>query len=293
MKAGSPDREKLLAAQKNEITEHFIYKKLSQSVKDPHNRNILQRISQDELKHYNFWKRYTRRDVNPDKLKIWKYFLISKIFGITFGIKLLERGEKQVQLTYEEISQSLPEAQSVIKDENEHERQLINLIDEERLRYIGSMVLGLNDALVELTGALAGFTFALQNTQLIAVTGLITGIAASLSMAASEYLSVKSEGGAQNPFKAAVYTGIIYVLTVLFLILPYLIFTNLYFCLGVTIFNAISVIFIFTFYISVARDISFRKRFFEMALISLGIAALTFSIGFLIRGFLNIEVGLD
>ncbi len=232
-------------------------------------------------------------DVNPDKLKIWKYFLISKIFGITFGIKLLERGEKQAQLTYEEISKSLPEAQSVIKDENEHERQLINLIDEERLRYIGSMVLGLNDALVELTGALAGFTFALQNTQLIAVTGLITGIAASLSMAASEYLSVKSEGGAQNPFKAAVYTGITYVLTVLFLILPYLIFTNLYFCLSITIFNAILVIFIFTFYISVARDISFRKRFFEMALISLGIAALTFSIGFLIRGFLNIEVGLD
>jgi VIT1/CCC1 family predicted Fe2+/Mn2+ transporter len=293
MKAGSPDREKLLTVQKNEITEHFIYKKLSQSVKDPHNRNILQRISQDELKHYNFWKRHTRMDVNPDKLKIWKYFLISKIFGITFGIKLLERGEKQAQLTYEEISKSLPEAQSVIKDENEHERQLINLIDEERLRYIGSMVLGLNDALVELTGALAGFTFALQNTQLIAVTGLITGIAASLSMAASEYLSVKSEGGAQNPFKAAVYTGITYVLTVLFLILPYLIFTNLYFCLSITIFNAILVIFIFTFYISVARDISFRKRFFEMALISLGIAALTFSIGFLIRGFLNIEVGLD
>jgi VIT1/CCC1 family predicted Fe2+/Mn2+ transporter len=293
MKAGSPDREKLLTVQKNEITEHFIYKKLSQSVKDSHNRNILQRISQDELKHYNFWKRYTRRDVKPDKLKIWKYFLISKIFGITFGIKLLERGEKQAQLTYEKISESLPEAQSVIEDENEHERQLINLIDEERLRYIGSMVLGLNDALVELTGALAGFTFALQNTQLIAVTGLITGIAASLSMAASEYLSVKSEGGAQNPFKAAIYTGITYVLTVLFLILPYLIFTNLYFCLGVTIFNAILVIFIFTFYISVARDISFRKRFFEMALISLGIAALTFSIGFLIRGFLNIEVGLD
>jgi VIT1/CCC1 family predicted Fe2+/Mn2+ transporter len=57
-----------------------------------------------------------------------------------------------------------------------------------------------------------------------------------------------------------------------------------------TILNAIIVIFVFTFYISVAKDISFRKRFFEMVLISLGIAALTFAIGFLIRAFLNVEL---
>ena len=280
----------ILTAQRNEITEHFIYEKLSQSTKDPHNRNILERISSDELNHYNFWKKYTQENVKPDKLKIWKYFLISRIFGLTFGIKLMERGEEQAQVTYGKISRFVPDAKSVVKDEDKHEKQLINMIDEERLRYVGSMVLGLNDALVELTGALAGLTLALQNTRLIAMTGLITGIAASLSMAASEYLSTKSEAGAKNPFKASAYTGSVYILTVLFLIFPYLIFTNFYFCLGFTILNAIIVIFIFTFYISVAKDTSFRNRFFEMALISLGIAALTFGIGFLIRIFLNVEI---
>ena len=223
-------------------------------------------------------------------MKIWKYFLISRIFGLTFGIKLMERGEEQAQVTYGKISRFVPDAKSVVKDEDKHEKQLINMIDEDRLRYVGSMVLGLNDALVELTGALAGLTLALQNTRLIAMTGLITGIAASLSMAASEYLSTKSEAGAKNPFKASAYTGSVYILTVLFLIFPYLIFTNFYFCLGFTILNAIIVIFIFTFYISVAKDTSFRNRFFEMALISLGIAALTFGIGFLIRIFLNVEI---
>jgi VIT1/CCC1 family predicted Fe2+/Mn2+ transporter len=152
------------------------------------------------------------------------------------------------------------------------------------------MVLGLNDALVELTGALAGLTLVLQNTRLISITGLITGIAASLSMAASEYLSTKSEESAKSPFKAAVYTGSAYVLTVLFLIFPYLLFTNLYFCLGFTILNVIMVIFTFTFYISVAQGIPLKKRFFEMVLISLGIAALTFGIGFLIRVFLHIDM---
>jgi len=293
MKAEILDKEAkktILTAQRNEITEHFIYEKLSRSIKDPHNRNILERISSDELNHYNFWKKYTHEDVKPNKLKIWKYFLISRVFGITFGIKLMERGEEQAQATYEKISKFVPDAKSIVKDEDEHEKQLIDLIDEERLRYVGSMVLGLNDALVELTGALAGLTLALQNTRLIAMTGLITGIAASLSMAASEYLSTKSEDGGKNPFKSSVYTGSAYVLTVLFLIFPYLIFTNFYFCLGFTILNAVIVIFVFTFYVSVAKDISFRNRFFEMVLISLGIAALTFGIGFLIRMFLNVEI---
>ena len=282
-------KKAVLTAQKNEITEHFIYEKLSQSIKDPHNKKILKRISSDELKHYDFWKKYTHENVKPDKLKIWKYFFISRILGLTFGIKLMERGEEQAQVTYEKISKFLPDAKSIVKDEDEHEKQLINLIDEERLRYVGSMVLGLNDALVELTGALAGLTLALQNTRLIAMTGLITGIAASLSMASSEYLSTKSED-AKNPFKASIYTGSAYVLTVLFLIFPYLLFTNFYFCLGFTILNAITVIFIFTFYISVAKDVSFRNRFFEMTIISLGIAALTFGIGFLIRIFFNVDV---
>lgn len=283
-------KKSMLVAQKNEITEHFIYDKLSQSVKDVHNKKILKSISNDELRHYNLFKNYTLKDVRPNVLKIWFYFLISKLFGITFGIKLMEKGEEKAQVTYENVSKFVPSVRDIEKDENGHEKQLINLIDEERLRYVGSMVLGLNDALVELTGALAGFTFALQNAKLIAMTGFITGIAASLSMAASEYLSTKSEKSEKNPLKASIYTGISYVLTVLFLIAPYLILTNFYLSLGLTILNAVIVIIIFTFYISVAKDIPFKHRFFEMVGISLGITGLTFVIGLLVRIFLNIQI---
>ena len=283
--------EKLIInAQRDEITEHFIYERLARSVKDPQNREVLNRISHDELRHYNFWREHTHKDVKPNNLRVWKYFLISKIFGITFGIKLMEKGEEKAQAIYEKISEFVPDAKDIIEDEDEHENQLTNLIDEEKLRYVGSMVLGLNDALVELTGALAGYTFALQNTRIVAMTGLITGVAASLSMATSEYLSTKSEGGNKNPFKAAAYTGIAYIIAVLFLIAPYLILTNVYACLSLTIVNAIIVIFLFTFYISVAKDVPFRRRFLEMTLISLGIAGLTFVIGFFVRTFLNIEI---
>ncbi|MFX1248689.1 MAG: VIT1/CCC1 transporter family protein [Promethearchaeota archaeon] len=283
----------ILTAQKNEITEYFIYKKLSKSIKDSHNKKILSKIAEDELSHYNFWKQYTHSDVKLSRIKKWVYYFISKIFGLTFGIRLMELGEGQAQPFYTKIMKVIPEAKSIIDDEEAHEKQLIGLIDEELLDYIGSVVLGLNDALVELTGALAGLTLAFQNSQLIALAGLITGIAASLSMAASEYLATKSEEkSSKNPLKAAIYTGTAYVLTVFFLIFPFLVFSNQspIFCLIITIINAIIVIFLFTFYISVAKDLSFKKRFSEIVGISLGVAALTFIIGLVVRSVLNVDI---
>ena len=121
-----------------------------------------------------------------------------------------------------------------MQDEESHERQLISLIREDRLNYVGSMVLGLNDALVELTGTLAGLTFAFQNTQLIALSGMITGIAASLSMAVSEYLSTRTEGG-KDALTSSLYTGTAYIITVFLLILPYLFVSNYLVCLGITL----------------------------------------------------------
>ena len=290
MELDKDTKKKLLTAQRNEITEHFIYDRLANSMKEGNNKKVLKQISEDELRHYGVWKEFTKEDVEPSKWKIFKYYWISKIFGLTFGIKLMEKGEEGAQVNYSNLSEFIAVAKKIEKEENEHEKKLIDMIDEEKLKYVGSVVLGLNDALVELTGALAGFTLALQRTSLIAVTGLITGIAASLSMAASEYLSTKSEETGKNPIKASVYTGIAYVLTVMFLIFPYLIFSNIYAALGLTLFNAIIVILIFTYYISVARDLSFKRRFFEMAVISLSVAVLSFFIGYAVNVLFNVDL---
>jgi VIT1/CCC1 family predicted Fe2+/Mn2+ transporter len=283
-------REKLLVYQKNEITEHHIYMRLARTVKSPENRRILEEIASDELRHYQYWRTHTQQDVKPDKLEIWKYYLISRIFGFTFGVKLMERGEESAQDNYEQLRKLIQEADAIRRDEEEHENALLELLDEELLRYTGSIVLGLNDALVELTGALAGFTLALQDTRLIALTGSITGIAAALSMAASEYLSTKSEGTARDPMKASIYTGGAYVVTVLVLILPYLILENFYVCLGCALAAAILIIAFFTYYISVAKDMPFRRRFLEMSGVSLGVAALSFFIGFIVRSFWGVNI---
>jgi len=280
----------LLIMQQGEITEYHIYTKIAAAQKDPHNREVLTRIAQDELGHYGIWKQYTHQDVAPNTSRIWFYYLIARIFGITFAIKLMEGVEKRAQSYDKALIDTIPEIKTILTNEETHERELIALIDEERLKYVGSIVLGLNDALVEFTGTLAGLTFALQNTQIIAVAGLIMGVAASLSMGASEYLSRRSDGGPTDPLKASVYTGIAYIVTVALLILPFLILTNPYYALVFTLIGAIMVIFLFTFYISVAKDLLFWRRFAEMLVISLGIAAISFVIGIFIRTVLNINV---
>jgi VIT1/CCC1 family predicted Fe2+/Mn2+ transporter len=280
----------LLIMQQGEITEYHIYTKIAAAQKDPHNREVLTRIAHDELGHYGIWKQYTHQDVAPNTSRIWFYYLIARIFGITFAIKLMEGVEKRAQSYDKALIDTIPEIKTILTNEETHERELIALIDEERLKYVGSIVLGLNDALVEFTGTLAGLTFALQNTQIIAVAGLIMGVAASLSMGASEYLSRRSDEGPTDPLKASVYTGVAYIVTVALLILPFLILTNPYYALFFTLVGAIMVIFLFTFYISVAKDLLFWRRFAEMLVISLGIAAISFVIGIFIRTVLNINV---
>lgn len=284
-------QEKIAALQKNEITEHHIYTRIASVTRDPHNREVLTKIAGEELQHYDIWKRYTGRDTGPDMIRVWFYCILSRLFGMTFAVKLMEGVEQGAQKGDSDLLALVPEMPAMLENEAAHERELIALIDEERLRYVGSMVLGLNDALVEFTGTLAGLTFAIQNSQIIAVAGLITGVAASLSMAASEYLSQRSDADkGTDPLKAAVYTGATYIVTVALLILPFLLVTSPYIALVFTLAGAVAVIFVFTFYISVAKDLPFWRRFGEMAAISLGIAGISFVIGLLIRVLLNVNI---
>lgn len=290
MKVNNDILQKLIKIQKTERTEYYVYRNLANQIKEKKNAEILKKIANDELGHYTFWKKYTQKEIKPNKFLVWFYTLIGKFLGLTFSIKLMEQAEEKAQNFYSQIVQEIPEAKKIIDDEEEHEHTLIGMLDEEKLKYAGAIVLGLNDALVELTGALAGLTFALQNTTLIALAGLITGIAASFSMSASSYLSTRAEGEGKNHLKSAVYTGIAYIVTVLLLVFPYLIITNPFVAMFVTIAIAILIIFCFNYYISVAKDFSFKSRFFEMVLINLSVTLITFLIGLAIREVLGVEI---
>lgn len=275
--------------QRGEVTESLVYAGIAKHCKDPANKAILERIALDEARHGKTWEKYTGKKVKPNIRKARWFIFLSRLLGFTFAIRRMENGEDKAQDIYRNVAKEIPEALQIENEEQKHEEELISMLDEERLRFVGAVVLGLNDALVELTGALAGFTMAYgQNIKLIAFSGLITGLAAALSMAASAYLSASADNDKDSK-KSAIYTGVAYLVTVSLLVAPYLVFGYLnipngkWFALAIMLSTVILIIAGFNYYISVAKRYSFKKRFLEMFLISLGVTAISFLIGLLVN----------
>ena len=281
----------ILKMQQNELTESVIYEKIARFAKGEDNKKTLHRLAQEEYAHYQIWKGYTGKEMKPQRGKAALYSLIARVLGFTFAVKRMERGEGNAQQEYALLEQEVAESTHIRQQEEEHEQALLAMLDEERLQYVGSMVLGLNDALVELTGSLAGFTFALRDTRLVALSGLIVGISATFSMASSEFLSAKSEGRT-DALKSCAYTGVAYLITVVALILPYVLLRPEQYLLALLCMLGIIVLIIagFTYYTAVAQDRPFGSRFLEMAVISISVAVISFLVGILAKQFLGVDV---
>ncbi|HIA24981.1 MAG TPA: rubrerythrin family protein, partial [Candidatus Poseidoniales archaeon] len=211
-------QHQLLSLQRMEATEGEIYRRLAKKQKNPSNKKILLQIAEEEGRHEAILAEATGQTVKPMMWKVWLHSQMAWIFGLTFAVKMLERVERDASTEYRKLGYD-----DLADEEDSHEERLIGLLEEGRLTYIGSVVLGMSDALIELTGALAGLTFAFGDLKLVALAGLVTGIAAAFSMGASEYLSTRSEKKDTNPLTAAFFTWIAYLLTVFMLVAPYLI----------------------------------------------------------------------
>ena len=288
-------RAKLLSLQRMEATEAEVYRRLAKMQPDPVNQSILNGIALEEERHESVIAKMTGKQVKADASKVRRQIILAKLFGFTFSVKMMEATEQDAAAEYRKLG-----LYEIAEEEEAHEQNMISMLDEERLRYSGSVVLGLSDALVELTGALAGLTFALQNLQLVALAGLVTGIAAAFSMGASEYLSSRAEKKAESAVKAAFFTWLSYLVTVFLLVGPYLVFqadspdfrglephVQALLC---TFAIGLLIVAVFNFYVSVVEEVSFKSRFFEMAGILAVVSLISYGIGIALRGMLGIEV---
>jgi VIT1/CCC1 family predicted Fe2+/Mn2+ transporter len=271
-----------------ERTEMEVYRRLANREKKAENKNILQKISMQENNHYNLLKEKTGEDVDYSKFRVYFHVITSIFLGLTFSLKLMEKTEQNAAREYRDLGYD-----DIAEEEDEHEKELLSLLEEDALNYLSSIILGLSDALVELTGALAGLTFAFQELRVVALAGLVTGISASFSMAASEFLATKEENSNRSPIKAALFTGSAYIITVFLLVIPYLLLTDnseIIFglephiqALIITFIIGLLIIALFNFYVSVAQDKSFNRRFIEMVIILLIVTIISFLIGLILR----------
>ena len=283
--------QKALKQQQSEINDHTIYKALASYQENEKNREVFEKIAKDEKAHYEFWVRITNRQIEAQKLVVWWYIFLVKIFGTSFALKSLEKRESGAEEFYKELFEIYPESKKIYKQEVEHEFELIDMLNDKKLLYAGAIVLGMNDALVELTGTLSGIALAFDKSLTVGLTGLIMGIAASLSMAGSAYFEAKENPSEDiNPLVYSLYTGVSYILTTTILVVPFFIFEVMSYSLIMMFISAFLAIISYNFYISVAKDLSFSKRVIQMSAITFGVALISFGIGYVVKYYFGIEI---
>lgn len=279
--------------QQNELDGAAFYESIAGFTRNEDEARKLRGFAKDEYHHAAIFGRYAgeKRAARPNRMRVGRLTAFARLMGYTFTIKLLEKGEDRNIEEYRAEIDAIPELAGILADEERHEQALLGMLDEERLHYVGDIVLGMNDALVELTGSLAGYTLAMQNTKVIGMAGLITGISATLSMASSGYLSSR-EAGSKDAAKSSLYTGVAYLVTVVLLIIPYLILpAGAYlWALGIMLLIALCIIAGFNYYVSVAKERPFRRNFLQMAAISLSVAAISFVVGLVVKQVLRINI---
>ncbi|PWE19846.1 rubrerythrin family protein [Aliarcobacter skirrowii] len=283
--------KKALLQQQNEINDYTIYKALALFQKDENNKKIFEKIAKEEKSHYDFWVKITKKQLHAQNLIVWWYVILVKIFGTSFTLKFLEKRESGAEEFYKELFEIYPESKKIYEQETQHELELIDMLNDKKLLYAGAIVLGMNDALVELTGTLSGIAFAFDKSLVVGLTGLIMGIAASLSMAGSAYFEAKENPSEEiNPLVYSLYTGVSYILTTAILVVPFFIFDSIIEALILMFVCAFLAIVSYNFYISVAKDLSFTKRVLQMSAITFGVAIISFLIGYLVKYYFGIEI---
>ena len=278
----------------HEYTDSTLYMRLSKTVGEGSPfAGVLIQLSATENKHYEFWRRYVPGEQPKlDKLKLYWILVLRRILGLTFASRYLDRHEASVVKEYQAIAGMIPEGdraafEDMVADEKEHENEFAHKVESSAVRYISFIVLGLADALVEISGIHAGSLGIYQRTELAGIAGIVAGAAASLAMASAAYAQAKQgfEGSAKL---SAVYTGVSYFISAVFLATPYFLTGSMVYAVSSSLVVAVLLLAFTTYYSTVISNKPFMKDFLEILLILLGATVALYLFG----TFIHVETGI-
>ena len=152
------------------------------------------------------------------------------------------------------------------------------MVRKDKFNSAGAIVLGMHDALVSLTGLIAGLAVAMADRYVIILTAVIASVTASLSMGASNYLAVRTDGG-RRAFISALYTGVAYMATCAVLIVPFFVFENRAVEMVLMFTIAVAEIFGFNYYLGCVNHRPYMRKFLEMLGVCAGVSVIAFLIG--------------
>ena len=272
----------------DEFTDHKLYDRLSLTVKgDSPFSEILKSLSSTEHRHYEFWRKYAPdQEPKVSSLAISWVLLLRMLFGLTFAVRYLDRHEAKVVKRYKSVAHLIPESDrtsfdEMLKDEEEHEREFGRKIESSVIRYISFVVLGLADALVEITGIHAGSLGIYNITEYAGLAGIVAGAAASLAMASAAFAQAK-QGFQGSARLSAAYTGISYFITAVILATPYFIFASMVYALTVSLLLAVLIITFVSYYSSIISGKPFTRDYLEILGIMFGVTLALYVFGYVV-----------
>lgn len=269
-------------AAKSEYTDYLIYKKLAERRKKI--ATPLGKLASSEYKHYQFWGKYCDlKEIKPHTFRIYLIVFLSYVLGNTFAIKFMESHENDVIALYREVEGGVrPEDrgayEEMIKDEEEHEKSFADETKSGYLKYISFIILGLADAIVEISGIHAGSLGIYKSTEITGLAGIIAGASASIAMASAAYAQAK-QGFQGKASVSAIFTGVSYFINAVVLASPYFLTRSQPVALGVSVLFAVLIIAFTSYFNSVISGSNFLRDFGELAGIMLGATAALYLFG--------------
>jgi VIT1/CCC1 family predicted Fe2+/Mn2+ transporter len=295
-------REVATVAARSEYVDSQIFRHLAnthKSRKREHARElavVFDELSETEYQHYQFWRKFSPSAVESKvgRLRLGEVVLIEAVLGAAFAIKFLQRHEKSTLEKYRSVENLIPEEDTrtfrkILKDEAEHEKMLAEQVPSTVLRYMSFIVLGLADAIVEISGIHAGSLGVYNSTELTGLAGIVAGAAASISMASAAFAQAKQ--GFQGSAKiSAMATGLSYFANAVLLAAPYFLISKPALAMGASLTAALGVLVFTSYYNSIISGADFRRDLAELAGTMFGASVALLLLGEAIRMYFGIAI---
>jgi VIT1/CCC1 family predicted Fe2+/Mn2+ transporter len=278
----------------DELTDYTLYLRLAE-IQNGATVQVFKDLATMEKRHLDFWQKFVP-DYRP-KLKarlIRRALYLRRIFGTTFAIRYLERHESDSIKRYKAAAHLVPPEDKaafdeVLADEEHHEADFASRIESSSVRYISFVVLGLADALVEITGIHAGSLGIYNKTEIAGLAGIIAGGAASLAMASAAYAQAK-QGFKGSAGASAAYTGISYFITAIILATPYFLTGSQLEAISVSLTLAVIIVTFASYYSSIISTKPFMRDYLELLLILFGVTVVLYLFGSFIRAETGVTI---
>lgn len=276
--------EQIRRAQVNEVTEYHIYKHLSRVVESPKNKAVLNKIADEELEHYRYWMQFND-EVEPKWWKVKLFILIARMFGLVFGVKLMEKAEAKAQKKYSELVGVLPGVSKIIEQETIHEKKLIDLLSDWRLKAFGTWLIATNLVLFVSVGVLSGMVVFGVNQKHAGIQLFFTAVLVSLADFFNTYLMKTPDKLRREPFEKGMVRFFSGSIIGSFVALPFMVSANPFIAVFFAVLVLILMAVMLNFYYAIISDHPVLLKIGRILLSYLIIAGCVIGASFLIKYF--------